>query len=641
MRYEDQAQGADAPQPNAKSIFLISGGFLEMLSDLLPANQNQSRFRYLGRIAEGGRRALVVAFAKRDGSRQGLAWMDEATKRILRFRTDTLKDLKAEKFDSFTRDVRFVPVKFSSLETALWLPVSATVHIRFATGEMHTVHRFSDYHVDAFEKDTDATQLKKDTGEPAGPLGMADDGFEVLLKGVAALEAGKADEALAPLLEATGRLQERAEPGYYLGLALYETHDLEGAEIQFRETVKRFPKFAAAHNELGAVLFERGDKAGAVAEFQEALRLEPGNAKMRANLDRATTDGSASPATGAGTIKVDVRQVLVPVVVTDKEGHHVIGLTQADFKVFEDGVEQKITAFASERADVSTPTSPGAQPTFPDPVAAQSPKPLATRHAYVICLDLMHASFSNFVHVREALQKLFQQEQPGDSQYVVIALGRTMEIVQNVTSDPGKVLETLRGANFRKIFQQSQRSSSQFEISRYEGDLQEVRAACDGGDSSCEIRKKGLPPQARELAQHERVNTTQFLAEFRSVVEQLARGAGRRTLVLISDGFSLAPGEISFGLLEAYFPEFRSNPASESLQDAIEPIFKLAVKENVTVDTIDSRGLYTSPALDASRSVNLSAATQVDRALNVIAMEEGQTLSEIAAATGRNSLSKQ
>ena len=47
-------------------------------------------------------------------------------------------------------------------------------------------------------------------------------------------------------------------------------------------------------------------------------------------------------------IKVDVRQVLVPVVVTDREGHHVTGLTQADFKVFEDGVEQKITAFSVE-----------------------------------------------------------------------------------------------------------------------------------------------------------------------------------------------------------------------------------------------------------------------------------------------------
>ena len=73
---------------------------------------------------------------------------------------------------------------------------------------------------------------------------------------------------------------------------------------------------------------------------------------MRANLDRALNQPGAatvaageplSAAAGDVTIKVDVRQVLVPVVVTDKEGRHVTGLTQADFKIFEDGLEQKIT----------------------------------------------------------------------------------------------------------------------------------------------------------------------------------------------------------------------------------------------------------------------------------------------------------
>ncbi len=70
------------------------------------------------------------------------------------------------------------------------------------------------------------------------------------------------------------------------------------------------------------------------------------------------------------------------------------------------------------------------------------------------------------------------------------------------------------------------------------------------------------------------------------------------------------------------------------MQDAIEPIFKLAVKGNVPIYTIDSRGLYTSPGLDASRSMNLSVAQQVDRVLNDIGTDEGLTLSEIAAATG-------
>jgi VWFA-related protein len=115
------------------------------------------------------------------------------------------------------------------------------------------------------------------------------------------------------------------------------------------------------------------------------------------------------------------------------------------------------------------------------------------------------------------------------------------------------------------------------------------------------------------------------------VVEQLAGANGRHTLVLISDGFLMAPGKISFGLLEAYFPEFRSAQTIERIQDLMEPIFRLAAKGNVPIYTIDSRGLYTPPGYDASRG---TLTPEVNRALSSFATDEGQTLSEIAAATG-------
>jgi VWFA-related protein len=305
-------------------------------------------------------------------------------------------------------------------------------------------------------------------------------------------------------------------------------------------------------------------------------------------------------------------------------------LKQADFKVFEDGVEQKIAAFSSERTDVSTPANPAAEPSQSIAVAPAPPKPSPKRHAYVICLDLMHASFGNFVHVREALQKLFREEQPGDSQYAVIALGRSIQIIQNTTSDPAKVLESLSGAEFKKIYRQSQAIASQTEISQFESKVQEVRAACDVGNIECNL-KPTLPTEANQLSEHERSWTTKFAAELRSVVEQLAAGNGRRMLVLISDGFSLAPGGTSFWLLQAYFPEFRSTRTVERIQDLMEPIYKLAVKGNVPIYTIDSRGLYTAPGYDVSRGV---LTPQVDSALNTLAIEAGQTLVEIAEATG-------
>ena len=646
-----RVEDGQAPNPLLSTSYLAAGRFIEMLNDLLPEKQNDSRFRYLGHSNEGGRRTFVIAFAARDETRQGLIWVDEPTKTIVRLRTYILRRQPGESFESFTKDVRFVPVNFAALETAPWLPVAATVQVRFAAGELYSIHRFSDYRVEGFEGDTDAAQLKEDTGEAPTQAGVTgEDAIETLLKGVAALQANKTGDAVIPLREAAARLPERFEPQYYLGLALHGTHDLAGAETQLRGCLKRKPDFAPAHNELGLVLFEGGDAAGALSEFQQALRLQPGDATVLANIAVATKKlesanigaPAALPApTRETTIKVDVRQVLVPVVVTDKEGHHVTGLTLADFRVLEDGMEQKISAFATERADLLKPAVGDlADAQHPNSPAATAPTPLTARHAYVICVDALHASFGNFVHVREALQKLFQQEEAGDSQYVVIALGRAMEIVQNTTSDPKQVLEALGASSFRKTFLSSQKSSSEYELTLFERTLQEVRALCDSSDpilrNECESRKPTLPFQADQVSESARLNTIQFLAQLRSVVGQLAAGRGRRTVVLISDGFSLMPGRAAYGLLAAYFPDLTRNLRGfERMQDAMDPVFKLAAKGNVPIYTIDSRGLYTSPSLDASRGgVGSHVAPEVDRSLNDIATEDGFTLSEIAAATG-------
>jgi VWFA-related protein len=214
-----------------------------------------------------------------------------------------------------------------------------------------------------------------------------------------------------------------------------------------------------------------------------------------------------------------------------------------------------------------------------------------------------------------------------------------MSIVQNTTSDPKVVLETLGSPAFRKLFQDSQQNSEQSELTRFERTLQDVRTLCDSPDPNdqmqCRSRKPMLPSDADRIMESTRINLVQFLSQFRSLVSQLAAGRGRRTLVLISDGFLLAPGRAPYGLLEGYFPELHTMRGIERMQDAIDPIYKLAAKGNVPIYTIDSRGLYTSPFFDASRGgVSPSAAPAVNRSLDDIATDQGFTLSEIAAAPG-------
>src|SRR6266851_10441766 len=57
--------------------------------------------------------------------------------------------------------------------------------------------------------------------------------------------------------------------------------------------------------------------------------------------------------TADSNIKVQAVNVVVDLIVTDRHGRHVPGLTVADFTIYEDGVRQKIVGFTPSGSSVS------------------------------------------------------------------------------------------------------------------------------------------------------------------------------------------------------------------------------------------------------------------------------------------------
>ena len=475
--------------------------------------------------------------------------------------------------------------------------------------------------------------------------------------GVAFHTIGDEADAEAELREAVGLTPDSAAAHNYLGIVLFQMGDAKAALDEFRVTAKLAPKDPNAHFNLGEALARTGESNSAVEELRVAAGLAPGDAGL-ARLVKVVETALRAP---EGTIKVDVRQVLVPVVVTDRQGHHVTGLTQEDFKVFEDGVEQKITAFSVENSGLPQAGIPAK--VGPSPAASitsseatrkapsSQPKP---RRTYLVLIDTLHTSFLNMAAARAALVKLFQQEHSADSQYVAIALGASPEMVLNVTPDPSAAVAALENKRFQKVFLDGQMGGFRAEMDRFRRGLNETRAACDAAASDGAMKIKcaaGLgrvTEQSRQIAELDRTLTVGFLRQFRSVVAQLARARDRRTIVLISDGFQIEPGREALALVNAFFP-----PASHCLvpsdvfcppnglqstsrmSDEFEPILELAAASNVTIDTIDSRGLYGQKAFDAS---NPGTSVRVDGAVGRVernmAAADGNTLGEIAAATG-------
>jgi VWFA-related protein len=670
-------------QPPAQIDFLVVGNFLRLLKYLLPQYQGQLRFRYVGR--KSGQGAFVVAFAQRpegtvlrshiqtglDGQTaplQGLAWIDAATKRIDRLRLDLLGPIEGFPLETVTTDISLVQVDFKSIGIELWLPEKVTVHARYAGGELHSVHRYSDYQ----------SEPERSAGTQAVASSSVEDAYELVARGITLVNEGKCGDAITPLREALRVNPAMAIARFQLAKALRTTGDMAGAEAELREASKAVPDSVEVHNFLGILLSERGDVAGAVAEFRKgaqiqpkqpivhfnlaraleksgdkaaalaeyriAFQLAPGNTTFKTRYEQFERAANLPPVPASETtIRVDVRQVLVPVIVTDKEGHYVTGLKQADFQIFEDGVEQKISALSvaedglavssTATTGISSATQPAAgQGATGGPAAS---KPAQIRRTFVVCIDSLHTAFGSLVHVRQALAKLFKRERPADSQYVVVAIGTSTQLVEDTTTDPEKVLQAIESKDFQKLFLSSRKSSTEAELLAFRRTLDEARAACDTGQSEC-IRKNQLPSQAGQIAAADRVDTMSFLSQFHSLVKDLARASDRRTLVLISDGFQLVPGKQAFELLVAYFPELRSiSLRTVDRMTDLDPVLRLAANNNIPIYTIDSRGLYTSPYFDAS---NPGGAPRLGPAVESImssdASEAGGTLSEIAAATG-------
>lgn len=171
-------------------------------------------------------------------------------------------------------------------------------------------------------------------------------------------------------------------------------------------------------------------------------------------------------------LKADVRQVLVPVVVTDKKGHHVLDLKADDFEVYEDGSPQKIVAFSTSRDSLATESAvsiaarAGSKAAIP-PKAAPPAIPKRTD----LCVDTMHSAFANFERANEALKRFFAQERGEDSQYALVALGRKVRVLQDSTRESAKILEALQSKQFLKVFQDSEAASMVRDVQNFRNQM--------------------------------------------------------------------------------------------------------------------------------------------------------------------------
>lgn len=365
---------------------------------------------------------------------------------------------------------------------------------------------------------------------------------------------------------------------------------------------------------------------------------------------RAQTAAPNNASSSSITIQASVREVLVPVVVTDKKGHYVTDLKLADFRVDEDGVPQKVVAFSSGpdtmvlRPDGTTVThvEPAVLPGFEQKTANTIP-----RRTYLVCVDTLHSSFANFARVRQALHKFFEQEQGGDSQYALMALGRELTVVRDSSRNPADILTAIEDKGFLKTIQDSEASGMGMEIQQFTGAVSRYCQLCGCGTGEASVQLLGCAGAREQVrsslmrySSRALVLNQRFLRGLDKVVGAMVSMPTIRTVILISDGFNRQPGNELYAILRAYTPGNRSfelNPFDTDTQDLLNGIIRIATTNNVRFYTIDSRGLYTLASLPGSgwdASSGGIPSDAVDRAELNTARQNTDGLAELARATG-------
>ncbi len=360
-------------------------------------------------------------------------------------------------------------------------------------------------------------------------------------------------------------------------------------------------------------------------------------------------------------VRANVRQVLVPVVVTDQKGHHIADLKQSDFQVFEDGIPEDIVSFRmAEDSSSSEPEGGGGVSTGSASKAAPAPASTPVRRTYLICIDVLHSEFSNFNRVADALGNVFRRERDADSQYALMTLGRELKVVQDSTTDAPAVAAAIRNKSFRQTIQGSETQSTAIAVQQFTALMRSYCSACaclsnGGGDQpECTSLKSSVRAFLVSFEERTYAMNLNFLRQLGELVSAMATMPTTRTIVFISDGFNRFPGRELYGILRGFGPRdtsFEFNP--RDTQPELESILRRATRYDVKFYTLDSRGVYSAPFAAGNTfdtSTGFSTTTQmdsrnapsettgateaVDRQATAGASENADVLAQLAHETG-------
>ena len=333
----------------------------------------------------------------------------------------------------------------------------------------------------------------------------------------------------------------------------------------------------------------------AIGAFQAAGRMLLLTCWISASLGAQTSEPGALGTSVFGE-RIDIQVINVDVLVTDRDGRPVPGLTRDDFEIFDDGQPVEITNFYADAALVSA--SGPAAPDLSGPTAVPADRP----NTLAFFFDNLHLRPASRKRVLQGLSG-FLKENPERAPGMAIAVpdGAGFQILHpfgGSLKTARTALKTLASMPARGIHADNDHRTTL----AYMRDIWETLDEVDAG--RVEPCGWGLDQQEaaiRNYSQAVAARVERTLSSLGKLIDSLAPLAGQKTLVYISDGLEFTPGSDLLHYLNELCPQQSSRllrvAEQRDLRRRFETLTRNANGDQVTLYTLDAPGLRSSTSM--------------------------------------------
>ncbi|HEV3039748.1 MAG TPA: VWA domain-containing protein [Candidatus Angelobacter sp.] len=304
------------------------------------------------------------------------------------------------------------------------------------------------------------------------------------------------------------------------------------------------------------------------------------------------------------TFKTETELVLVNVVAHDKQGNLVQDLKREDFIILEDGKPQIVSSFDYEHID-SAPlpsiSGPAQQSITGQPVPSKpiltvkdADEALSNKRIIVLFFDLSSMNPDEIQRSVDAARKYVETKMTSADMIAIVSLASSLRLDQDFTPDRAQLLKVLN------------------RFSRAEG--QGMDNGLTGDADGIEETGNAYTPDETEYNQF---NTDRKLEALQSLSQVLARFNQKKSIIYFSSGVTQTGIEN---------------------QTALRAAINTAVKANVSIYTMDSRGLEAQPPGGSAQTASLRGTAMYSGSAVQSSLDKNfasqETLTTLAGDTG-------